>query len=349
MNGKPVFTVPVKTVLNLHSGFSEKLLCDGPTFSTGDSCSFSCSFCYVPDMFRKLDRVRILLAEHGLKFEDVVVRRGNPIETLRKQLTHATGKPKYTDLSDRRVIYSSPVVDVAANMDLVRETVAACRVILELTNWRIRLLSKSNLLHKIAETLVAEAGNGATRIIGWHGAVGPGDVRNRLIFGVSTGTLDEGLAKAFEEGTPLVSKRLKSLHWLQDNGFRTFGMVCPSLPMDGGYGDFAREATAAIRFEKCEHVWAEVLNVRGKSMDRTVAALRNAGFNKEADMLFAVSTDKAAWEEYNRATFLAHAEAYRNEPGKLRYLTYVTAATHDWWAERKSLGAVLLGSVATSV
>jgi len=82
------------------------------------------------------------------------------------------------------VIYASPLVDVAANMDLARETVEICKVILELTNWEIRLLSKSNLLPKIAESLTG--------------------YRSRMIYGVSTGNLDDPLAAAYEQGTPKV-------------------------------------------------------------------------------------------------------------------------------------------------
>src|SRR5436190_17847327 len=63
-------------------------------------------------------------------------------------------------------------------MDLVRETIEACKLILELTHWQIRLLSKSNLLPIIARELP----------------------RDRIIYGVSTGTLDDKLT-----GTPGVS------------------------------------------------------------------------------------------------------------------------------------------------
>jgi len=46
MNGKPVFDVPAKSVLNMESGFRHKLLCDGPTFTAGSACAYSCCFCY---------------------------------------------------------------------------------------------------------------------------------------------------------------------------------------------------------------------------------------------------------------------------------------------------------------
>jgi DNA repair photolyase len=320
MNGKPVIEVDAKSAINFASNFSHKLLCNGLTFSTGSACAYSCAFCYVPDLMRKNPhKIR-----GGADHVDIVVRRRGAVELIRKQLSYQDGSPKFLKPEDRRVIFSSPLVDVAANMDLVRETIEACRAILELTNWQIRLLSKSNLLPKIAEALTG--------------------FRERMIFGVSTGTLDDGLALAFEEGTPKVSKRIQSLHWLQDNGFRTFGMICPSLPLadPADYPEFAGNCATALRAEKCEHVWAEVINVRGESMRRTCEALRAAGFMEEAARLERVSQDKEAWEKYARATFEAHAEIYRGKPGKLRFLQYVNKASRSYWEPRQASGAVLL-------
>lgn len=323
MNGKPVYQVPAKTIINWDSGFKHKLLCDGLTFSTGSACVYGCSFCYVPDLMAKNPHVANLKE----KFEDVVIRREGAIAALDKQLHSKKGR----ELADNKlVIYASPLVDVAGNMDLVRETAAACAMILATTSWDIRLLSKSNMLPMIAKLL----------------ADGPFQLasRERIIFGVSTGTLDDRLAKAFEEGTPLVSKRLQSLHWLQDNGYRTYGMLCPSLPQDN-YGVLAYEMMRAIRVEKCEHVWAEGINLRGESFTRTIKAIGEAGFGAEASLLSRVSFDKVAWEEYTRSTFLAHAHELliRGEPPKkLRFLQYVNKDTRDWWRERCEMGAVLL-------
>jgi DNA repair photolyase len=323
MNGKPVFTREAKSVINFESKFSHKLLCDGPTFSAGDACVYSCTFCYVGDLMRKLRATAVMEGIEG-NHEDIVVRRARPAELVRQQLTDRYGVPKFKDPKDRRVIYSSPLVDCAGNMELVRETIEICSVILELTNWQIRLLSKSNLLPKVAE--------------GLSDLRDEKDVKERMIFGVSTGTLDDGIAKAFEAGTPLVSKRIQSLHWLQDNGFRTYGMVCPSLPQHN-YPAFAREAAAAIRADRCEHVWAEVINLRGESFTRTERALADAGFAENAYRLREVTEDRDLWERYARATFDAHARVLRR---KLRFLQYVTPTTKEWWERQKSRGAVVL-------
>jgi hypothetical protein len=139
-----------------------------------------------------------------------------------------------------------------------------------------------------------------------------------------------------------VSKRIESLHWLQDRGLRTFGMICPSLPQ-ANYGKFSRDICKAIRVGKCEHVWAEPLNVRGKSLIKTIGALQSAGLRAEADRLASVSGPRSgeAWEDYSRATFLAHT---RNvPPHKLRYLQYVDEETEGWWDGQRSHGALPLG------
>lgn len=337
MNQKPVFHVPAKTVINFDSGFGKKLLCDGPVFNAGQACVYNCQFCYVESMQRKQ---RMWFEKHGLpndyKHMDVVIRNADAVKIAREQLE------SYPEIERRKqkVIYSSTKVDVAGNMELVRETVEICKVILELTNWDIRLLSKSNLLPQIAKQLEIEFLNG--RI-----PESPNPVR-RIIYGVSTGTLDDKLATAFEEGTPLVSKRIESLHLLQDNGFRTFGMICPSLPQvpttaiseHESYLRFADKMCEAIRGDRCEHVWAEVINVRGESFKRTEKALGDAGYHQEAAYLNQVSHNKDSWEAYARATFEAHAQFY--EPGKLRFLQYVTKDSEPYWRSQVERGAVLL-------
>lgn len=346
IHNKPViFRTNARTVLNLKSQkFAEKLLCDesadyeGVTFNLGDACVFKCSFCYVGSQMIKVDKPYLVAlnterrarGESELGFEDVVIRRPDPLGLLRKQLFHRNGLPKFRDPDDNRVVYGSTLVDVAATMELLRETAALCNHILDNTAWQIRLLSKSSLLARLfMDNLIPER----------H--------RHRMILGFSTGTLDDNVAAAIEAGTARVSKRIEALHWLQDEGYRTFGMICPSLPQpDGNYVRFSREICAAIRVDRCEHVWAEVINLRGKSLLHTLAALHGRGFIREAEALSAVmgSGRKEAWEHYARATFLSHTRHVPAE--KLRFLQYVDKATVGWWDGYLKHGAVLLGKAA---
>lgn len=348
MNRKPVFTVPMRTQVNFKSKFGQKTLCGdgsqtGPTFTAGQACAYSCVYCYVDSMQTKMVDY---FKRHGVVYgEDghfgMVIRNENAAVRIWEQLQ----KHPIAEREKHKVIYASPKVDVAANMELVQETVEICKVILGLTRWDIRLLSKSNLLPKVAQGLYE-----------WYDKRNPrgettidDDPKVRVIYGVSTGTLDDKLCKAIEVGTPLVSKRIESLHWLQDNGYRTFGMICPSLPQADGteksYGLFAHAMYHAIRADRCEEVWAEPINLRGKSFTNTVAALEANGFAAEAKAVAQVSANKQAWEEYARQTFLGHARMpYRQ--GQLRFLQYVDNSNRDWWKDRVKDGAVLLGKEA---
>ena len=165
-----------------------------------------------------------------------------------------------------------------------------------------------------------------------------------MIFGVSTGTINDALAASMEIDSPLVSQRIESLHWLQDNKYRTFGMICPSLPQanPAAYDKFSKDVCRKIRVSKCEHVWAEPMNIRGKSVKKTIDALNTAGFTTEADALTAVSGPgkKSAWEDYAQATFNAHKI---NIPSaKLRFLHYPSKAAHAWWIGEVANGAIVL-------
>ena len=121
-------------------------------------------------------------------------------------------------------------------------------------------------------------------------------------------------------------------------------MLCPILPQP--MDQFLAKVEQLIRPEKCEHVWAEVINVRGQSMQKTLAGLNAAGLHQAATDLSAVSGEgsKPAWEEYARKTFLALANVISNnatEP-KLRFLQYVTTGTVGWWNQQVANGAVVL-------
>ena len=344
MNGKPVLWREAKTIVTFDSeAFQEKGLCDGITLNTGDACVYACKFCYVGSQMWKLvhEHVKSHNEKHStaLGFEDFVIRRKQPLEILNKQLFNKEGntKQKYSRKDDNSVVYSSTLVDVAANMELLRETAEWVTFILDKTFWQIRLLSKGNLLHKLVKDGMVknEKKDGSD----WSH-------HQRLIFGFSTGTLNNDLAKAFEQGTALVSKRIESLHWLQDEGYRTFGMICPSLPQEN-YAHFSKEMCEALRPEKCEHVWAEVINVRGESFQRTYDALLKAGFKEDAERLKSVSDSPQAkqnWEQYARQTFEAHAKNL--PPRKLRFLPDVDRTNASWWSDQRDLGAVLLGKHA---
>ncbi len=131
---------------------------------------------------------------------------------------------------------------------------------------------------------------------------------------------------------------------IQEVGFMpdasTYGMNPPAA---NGAGAFVQRALQSIRADRCEHVWAEVFNVRGDSLVKSCEALEKGGFADQASGMRAVSGagHGAAWEQYARETFLAYTRHLG--PEKLRFLQYPTRQSASWWAERRHQGALLLG------
>ena len=192
MAGKAVLYVQLDRVINFDSGFRHKRLCTGPTFTAGDRCVYRCSYCYTPGLPCRFHLTDVLAkaAKAGIAESDVVVRRSDAVKLALENLLDAKGKAA-TQLHEPHVIYASPLVDVAANMELVRETAAIMLIILECTSWHIRILSKSHLLPRLADLI-------------------PPEYQKRVIYGVSTGTLDDKVAAAIERGAPPPSRRIAS-------------------------------------------------------------------------------------------------------------------------------------------
>ena len=328
MSEKPKFVIIVHSILNFGSAFGYKLLCDFLTFSLGSACVGRCAYCYVESVVAKHPEVKKLkrkLDRLGLKFEDVVMVRYDALRILREQLT--TRKPPEIDLGIKRVIFTSPLVDPALTPQLAQQTLEACLIIMNLTAWDVRILSKGNFSRDIAEGL-------------------PEKFRDRVIFGHSTGLLEK-TSMAVEKGTASLEKRLEDHRWLQDNKFRTFAMLCPILPSADIDSD-VRSMVEALDIDQCEHAWGEVINVRGESMHRTCEALKKAELHADVERLKTVRRKNCPeWEAYARSTFEACA---RYIPAKkLRFLQYPTVETMEWWADQRDRGAILLGGKAELV
>ena len=325
---KPCFLIHSKQVIKENPAFGQKKLCDGLSFTAGHACAFSCVYCYVPASLARNKRIlAIKMNGDDLRSQDFVVEIANAPVIAREYLTVGGDlkTPRFKNPKDNRIIFASPLVDVAGNMGQVKVTVAICLEILNLTHWQIRLLSKSPLLREVAERI-------------------PAEFKHRMIYGFSTGTLDPVASAAIEKGTPPVGKRLEALHWLQVNGYRTYGMICPLLPQknETAYRAFAEQAAAQINLEKCEQVWAEVLNPRGGSLRATTTALRQAGRIDEADLVDRVAADQDAKQEYAMQTFLAMSRVIPTD--KLRFLQYTTGKEEfERWETFQEHGAVLLG------
>lgn len=317
---KAWFTIPSDTVLNTASGFIHKELCDAGTITAGSACLYGCTYCSVgASMFRSPQTriLRLLGIDHG----DAVIRRLNPVAILRGQLTCGDGTSRFPDPNDRRVVIMSPIVDPLPTEDLLEEALEMIRLIHELTNWDVRVLTKSMLVTQLANRI-------------------PWEHRHRVVYGLSIGIVDDAMASRVERLTSLPSKRVEAYRRLQEQGLRTYSMHCPILPQ-ASYTGYAGRLAETMNWHADEHVWAEPLNRRGDSNERTITALREAGFNIQAGLLAEATGSHTAWEfGYNRPLFEALAAVC--PPGKLRYLVYAGDDDRDYWLSRRCSGAVVL-------
>jgi DNA repair photolyase len=318
---KSWFTIPAGTVLNTGSGFNHKELSEAGTLTAGTACVYNCSYCSVGATMFRSPQTRILRLL-GIEHRDAVIRRLDPAAILRNQLTFRDGAPRYRDPNDRRTVILSPIVDPLPSIEFLEESLELISIIHELTCWDVRVLTKSMLIKKLAERI-------------------PKEHRDRVIYGLSLGILDDDIGKAVERLTSRPSARLKAYHDLQSQGLRTYSMHCPILPQEN-YRAYAERLAASVNWQKDEQVWAEALNRRGESNKNTITALEGPGFSAEAELLADVTHTHAAWEfGYNRPLFEAIAEVC--PPGKLRYLVYAADADRDYWLGQRDRGAVVLG------
>jgi DNA repair photolyase len=203
-------------------------------------------------------------------------------------------------------------------------TERALRLILDNTQFRIRVLTKNSVV-------------GNRRWIKFFG-----QYPDRFVVGLSTGTTDDQWAKKVEVNTSLPSARLRALDKLQQAGIPTYGMACPVFPhvLDG---DQLERLVDRTRPELVEHVWAETYNERQNwEKVREGYSVGSFGYRSFTDIFGKRGSDhwsNYATELYVRLRDKAVREGWLH---KLRYLLYESAINKRDAAQFDGLEGVLL-------
>ena len=99
-----------------------------------------------------------------------------------------------------------------------------------------------------------------------------------------TATQDkENVISVVERNASPLSERMEVMRQAHRAGLRTYGMLCPLLP---GIADSAAQVEEMVRFCldcRVEEIFAEPVNPRGSGLIHTETALREKGFESEAD------------------------------------------------------------------
>lgn len=291
-----------KTGIAESKGFQKKGLAE-LACNIGNVCEFGCTFCYVPAVTTKQKYVQDVLAM-GMKIDDFSLyrTRENVLDYVKRDLAKIKA-------SDHRTVFFCTTCDPCSNEEHTKTTAMAIRLIMESSQLQVRVLSKSELILGLAESLKE-----------W---------RDRIVYSLSTGTCRPEISRAVEGSASPIRKRVVALHSLQDRGYRTFGMICPILPTDVKN---TSELLDQVRPDRCEQVWAEAVNVRGKSLVKTQQHLKKDGLRDDASLLEEVMGDRAAWRKYCLELFfkLQSSLKSRGQLHKLRFLQYTTGQPQEF-------------------
>jgi len=279
----------------------------------GNICEFGCTFCYVPSVTMKQKVVKNII-DDGLNVDEFSLYRDktNVLKTVSSDIE----KLKHLD---NKTVFFCTTCDPCAIPEHMQTSSEAIKIIMEQSKLKVRVLSKSILIRRLAESLTK--------------------YNDRILYSLSTGTSLADISKAIERNASPIKARVKTLHWLQDNGFQTYGMLCPVIPSEIEKVD---ELLEQVRPEQCERVWVEALNVRGKSLIKTFNKLRDAGLEEHAIELKRVIGDKEEWRRYSKNLFIRFQMEMekRGLLDKLMFLQYVSSHDKKFFQSQK--GAICL-------
>lgn len=285
-----VYERPRKDGVKPNPEFAKKGLCNYSA-GIGLMCGHQCAYCSTPALVRT----------HSV-FGDIKVTSFNRGFAIIDQNSHKRIKnniPK--NLTKDDVIQLSTIDDAwspeARRYDLGHKVM---EVLLKGTPAQIRVLTKSSEV---------------TKDFGLFKEYG-----DRVIVGLSTGIpLDrEDVAKVVEPNASTIRERLDAIKKAHEMGLRTFGMLCPCLPLIADNAD-----ALSIMFDEVlscgvEDIWLEPVNHRGRSLKNTEAALKRAGLTSEAEAVDKIRDGKN-WSAYTK-TLIETAIDVAKEKGALSKL-----------------------------
>jgi DNA repair photolyase len=293
-----------KTGIAPTEGFKKKRLA-AYSVNVGNVCEFGCAYCYVPDMPFQHQSVK------NLRQQGYEIGEFSNYRTFDDLMSTVSRDAKKFEPGDASTVIFCTTCDPCATHEHVDMTTAAAKVILENTDLTIRILSKSTNIQHVAQSLSA--------------------YRDRVAYGLSTGTCCPEVSRAIETSASPILERVKALHCLQDNGYRTFGMICPVLPSEKG---MVVKLLDQVRPELCEEIWVEAINDKGNSLTGTHDAFCLAGLDWHAYAIRKVMESKVAWRNYSAELFLAFLKELKKRKlsKKLHFLQYVTKEDMDFFA-----------------
>lgn len=326
-------TIPnPKSLIKASPGFAKKKLSDSKIDLMG-LCSFGCRYCSSNNgHYLRINRARFAAFTEEQLGERVVPDEDPSLSfvytDVMKQLeSELRGRKRSWGAG--KVLVLSMLTDAFSPVLLTSGvTRAVLELLLDRTSFRLRILTKNAIVGSPAWI----------EFFAKH--------RDRLIVGLSTGTLDDRWSQEIEVGTSLPSARLRALRALQDAEIPTYGMLCPIFPgvMEDGQLD---ELIDAVNPEACEHVWAEPYNNR-QNWRRVQSAYAEGSPGWEWLERMYGQRVPGSWSQY-ATTLYQRLRARSDAEGwtsKLRYMLYEDGVTSSDAATFSDMAGLMLQSPA---
>lgn len=306
-----VYEYPRKDGIKKNPEFSKKGLCNYSA-GIGVRCGHQCGYCSSDPMMRT-HKAFIFIGLSSFVRGFAIVDPDSP-ERIKRQI------PK--NLTEEDTIQLSTIDDAwspeARHYDLGRRVM---EVLLEETPAQIRVLTKSAEIVKDFDLFEK--------------------YKDRIIMGLSTGIprSREDYARAVEPNASTVAERLDALKLAHDMGMRTYGMLCPVLPLVGDSTEALEEMFDDVLNCGAEDIWLEPVNARGKAFVNTRDLLIRAGLPMEAEAVDAIRTVKV-WSQYTHDLIeksIAVAES-KGVLQKLHILLYPSGLTSEHELALREMG-----------
>ena len=274
-------------------------------------CRHGCGFCYVP----KVSTIKLIgnasapgpLAKLGVKDADqewgnyVFIREFNKgafMASLRRaqEVPRASLNPD----GNRAILLCSTTdayqvtPDRAVNERLENVVRTSLALILEHSDLNVRILTRGPLARRDFDLMKK---------------FGP-----RLTFGMSLPTLNDKLARVYEEHAPAPSRRLETLRAAKEAGLHVFVAIAPTYP-ECDKLDLRRTMRAVAELDPIT-IYHEPINERAGNIDRMRELAREAGIEFIGDAAFADKVTAASYQLQQ----LFHMEHLALEAGMLSRL-----------------------------
>ena len=302
----PTIEVPIAA----SPGFAKKGLSDFKLDIVG-LCQFGCVYCSSNEgnylrinrkKFAKLTKKQTGVGSLPAEDPQLMFLWPEIIERLEKQL--AKVGPDFG--AGKTLVFSMLTDGFSPYLVQTGTTEKALRMVLEKTQFRIRILTKNSIV-------------GKPKWIDFFKSF-PG----RFVVGLSIGTMDNAWAKNVELRTSPPSSRLIAMQLLQDAGIATYGMLCPVFPevLDG---DHLERLVESIRPDRVEDFWAEPYYSPNDWRELLKAVPVGSATHKLLTNAFE-KKQRGVWSRYATDLYL-RLRAIAERDGwihKLKYLLYET-------------------------